>query len=255
MKFNKMKKTANQLGLRWLYDFIKNIREELINFRLMENSRQGSTLLSRRASRSLIHHYTGDASQLADDRTGFLGFGLIHYAFIRNLRPRRILCIGSKGGFIPALCALACKDNHYGHVDFVDPGFGPKDPVDKYWGGTGFWQTPAAKNHFLVFKLQDWLTLYPFTSKVFNKKYPRHKYDYIYLDGDHSYEGVKLDYQMFWPKLNKNGLLSLHDIIVQGYYKDSQCHYGVFKLWQELPENHKIKFPFPKNSGLGFLQK
>jgi len=249
------RKQAIRLHLFWLYNFFKNIRETLIDWRLTEKKRQGSILFSRRISRLLINHFIGDQSQLADDRKGFLGFGLIHYSLIRNLKPQRILCVGSKGGFIPALCALACQDNDFGQVDFVDPGFGPEDPQDKFWGGTGFWGKGDVKKHFSLFDLGKRIKHHQMTSSEFKKAYPKKIYDYIYLDGDHSYQGIKRDYQSFWPQLKKGGLMILHDIVAKGFYENSQCEYGVYRFWQELSEKNKITFPFPKNSGLGILQK
>jgi len=37
------------------------------------------------------------------------------------------------------------------------------------------------------------------------------KYDFIFIDGDHSYEGVKKDITLYEPKLKKGGLLIGHD--------------------------------------------
>jgi predicted O-methyltransferase YrrM len=36
--------------------------------------------------------------------------------------------------------------------------------------------------------------------------------DFIFIDGDHSYEGVKADVDVWLPKLNKNALIIFHDI-------------------------------------------
>lgn len=36
-------------------------------------------------------------------------------------------------------------------------------------------------------------------------------YDMIYIDGDHSYEGVKRDLELAWPKVRKGGFLCGHD--------------------------------------------
>lgn len=38
------------------------------------------------------------------------------------------------------------------------------------------------------------------------------KVDFIFIDGDHSYEGVKKDVDIWLPKLNPNALIVLHDI-------------------------------------------
>ena len=53
-----------------------------------------------------------------------LGYGWIHYGLIRQQKPKKLLCIGSRYGFIPAVMAQACKDNNLGKVDFVDAGYG-----------------------------------------------------------------------------------------------------------------------------------
>lgn len=36
--------------------------------------------------------------------------------------------------------------------------------------------------------------------------------DFLFIDGDHSYQGVKNDVDLWLPKLNSNGLLIMHDI-------------------------------------------
>jgi predicted O-methyltransferase YrrM len=35
--------------------------------------------------------------------------------------------------------------------------------------------------------------------------------DFIFIDGDHSYEGIKKDWQIFPDKLKKGGIMALHD--------------------------------------------
>jgi predicted O-methyltransferase YrrM len=36
--------------------------------------------------------------------------------------------------------------------------------------------------------------------------------DFLFIDGDHSYEGVKADVDAWFPKLNKNAIVIFHDI-------------------------------------------
>lgn len=35
--------------------------------------------------------------------------------------------------------------------------------------------------------------------------------DFVYIDGDHSYEGVKRDMEAYWPKIRSGGVLCGHD--------------------------------------------
>ena len=38
------------------------------------------------------------------------------------------------------------------------------------------------------------------------------KIDFIFIDGDHSYEGVKADVNAWFPKLKSGGIIAMHDI-------------------------------------------
>jgi hypothetical protein len=214
-----------------------------------------NNLLNRFPLKKFIKHFVKDDNwHEIDLKTKNLGYGLIHYSLIRVNQPKRILCIGSKYGFIPAICALACKHNQYGKVDFVDAGFDQSDLLNKeqHWGGVGFWKTKKGKNQFNKFSLKKFITQHLTTSLEFSTKNKANKWDYIYIDGDHSYEGAKLDYQLFWPRLTKNGIMSFHDICVK---EIDGVKYGVHRLWKELDQNHSQKFEFPGKYGLGMVQK
>jgi predicted O-methyltransferase YrrM len=54
----------------------------------------------------------------------------------------------------------------------------------------------------------------------------KEKYDCIFIDADHSYEGVKKDYENSIKALNKNGVLVFHDI--------GNTDTGVAQLWKEV---------------------
>ena len=216
------------------------------------STKKRQSLIKRRISRTLIETYSADLGQNINGTQYALGFGLIHYAFVRNLRPQRILCIGSRKGFVPAILALACKDNATGHVDFVDAGYGPETP-DKHWSGVGFWKQVDPEQHFSNIHVSQYISTYVMTTRAFAQRHPDRRYQYIYIDGDHSYRGVKLDYALFWPKLEKHGFMVFHDVVVKGYLDKGL--FGVWKFWKELGKKQTIVFPFPKDSGLGIIQK
>lgn len=210
-------------------------------------------MLSADTGRYLIDEFSGDAGQHTDIIRGFTGYGLMQYAIVRNARPRRILCIGSRRGFIPAILALAVRDNGHGHVDFVDPGYSMSSHPGISWGGVGFWKQHNPADHFSKLGIQSYITTYPVTSAQYAKHSGKSTYDYVYIDGDHSYEGVKHDFRTFWPKLSRGGFFVFHDISAKGKLEGGT--FGVRKLWKELNLPGKIQFPWPSESGLGIIQK
>ena len=191
-----------------------------------------------------------------DKTTANLGYGWIHYGLIRNLRPRRVLVIGSRYGFIPAVCALACRDEGTGIVDFVDAGYDYVNEKQKsHWGGVGFWKKADIKKHFGFFNLNQHIRTYVMTSKKFYRRYPRRRWGYINLDGDHSYKGVKYDFERCWPRLGNGGFISLHDIYTKRTEKFGDWEYGVYRYWEEIKRKYPNTLEFAGECGLGLLPK
>lgn len=58
--------------------------------------------------------------------------------------------------------------------------------------------------------------------------------DLLFLDGDHSAEGVKQDFEMYSPLVRKDGLVAFHDIVER-----HDC--AVKPFWDALP-GEKIEF-------------
>jgi cephalosporin hydroxylase len=54
--------------------------------------------------------------------------------------------------------------------------------------------------------------------------------DFLFIDGDHTYAGVKKDYQMYSPLVRKGGIIAFHDIQVNP--GAPKCE--VPKFWKEL---------------------
>jgi hypothetical protein len=74
--------------------------------------------------------------------------------------------------------------------------------------------------------------------------------DILFIDGDHSYEGVKQDFEMYRDVVQDNGLVIFHDI----GGNEILCK-GVCKFWCELKEQYSyIEFCEPKSwAGIGVL--
>jgi predicted O-methyltransferase YrrM len=61
------------------------------------------------------------------------------------------------------------------------------------------------------------------------------KLDFLFIDGDHSYEGVKQDFEMYSPLVRKGGIIAFHDVALtlkdlpspgNEYWEDLKKEYG-----------------------------
>lgn len=60
-------------------------------------------------------------------------------------------------------------------------------------------------------------------------------FDLIFLDADHSYTGVKKDFEVYRDLLSTHGVIAFHDIVASDFMK--QVGHGVWKFWQELKDH------------------
>lgn len=65
-----------------------------------------------------------------------------------------------------------------------------------------------------------------------------HSVDFLFIDGDHSYAGVKADFELYAPLVRKGGIIALHDIVPDHrtrFGRDTGCYAGeVHRFWSEL---------------------
>ena len=60
--------------------------------------------------------------------------------------------------------------------------------------------------------------------------------DILFIDGDHQYEGVKRDFELWSPLVRSGGVIVFHDIV-----KCDANNYGVHILWEELKSLHRTE--------------
>lgn len=78
------------------------------------------------------------------------------------------------------------------------------------------------------------------------KKFSQQSIDLLHIDGFHSYEAVRADFETWLPKISSKGVILLHDVNVR------RDDFGVWKLWDEIQSQYQ-NFLFPFGCGLGVL--
>jgi predicted O-methyltransferase YrrM len=147
------------------------------------------------------------------------------YGLVRAQHPEVIVEIGSARGRSTCALALACKKNGDGRVYAIDP------HTVNPWTEIG---TDGSTEAFLRARLRDyglepWCEVIVATSAEAAKGWTR-RIDLLFIDGDHSFEGVRADFEMFQPWLAPNALVVFHDTAWNYYtYSDKEPQPGDFK--------------------------
>jgi predicted O-methyltransferase YrrM len=74
------------------------------------------------------------------------------------------------------------------------------------------------------------------------------EYDLIFIDGDHSYEGVRRDFELYQELLSPRGYIVFHDIDPDHIFRDGAGG-QVYKFWQDLSYGSKTNIVTIKSSG------
>lgn len=62
--------------------------------------------------------------------------------------------------------------------------------------------------------------------------------DFLFIDGDHGYEGVKCDFELYTPLMAPDGLVAMHDIHVLPEQSEG---IRVQRFWQELQQSGRYR--------------
>jgi predicted O-methyltransferase YrrM len=144
-------------------------------------------------------------AQRAEDQN--LGLGWLYYSLGRILRPRRAVVIGSWRGFAPLMIGKALQDNvEPGEVIFIDPSL-----VDD------FWKRPVDVNAYFSGLGVENIRHFCMTTQEFVESSDYEslgEIGIVFIDGHHTQEQARFDYESFKGLLAPRGLVLLHDSMV-----------------------------------------
>lgn len=169
-------------------------------------------------------------------------------AVVEQHRPGLVLEIGTfNGGTMFVMSRLARPDATIISVDL---------PGGKYGGG-------YSESHMRIIKRlpssdQTLHLLRADSHSVETREQVSHilgtgKLDLLFIDGDHTYNGVKADFEMYAPLVRSGGIVAFHDI---AHHPPELCS-DVDVFWQELKSTYQyeeiIHDPNQGWAGIGIL--
>lgn len=208
-----------------------------------------------------------------------LGDGIMVYSIIQHMKAKNCVCIGSGGGYIPRIMTQARIDLYTSKIFEGNP--------DYNWGDIGATYVVDAcngiggpsdlENEDSFYRTHFYPRFIKETSeRAYYDFFVREdiKIDFLFIDGNHTYEGVKIDFELYSQILSENGVIMMHDtdeeyektmVVSEDAKKDYFEFSGPAKFVKELSENpswnlinlhnFRILKNKPSSSGITIINK
>ena len=168
--------------------------------------------------------------------------------------PRAVAEIGrAQGGTLALLCRAASSDALIISLDL---------PGSRYSGAVPFlnkgsWRGPllrAMRGPGQDVRIIDGDSTAPASVELFRAALGGRKLDLLLIDGDHTFEGVKSDFELYSGFIRPGGVIAFHDI--QPGFEDAGV--AVSRFWKEYPlpgsRSEFIADPSQLSYGIGALR-
>ncbi|MEM0085026.1 MAG: class I SAM-dependent methyltransferase [Candidatus Methanomethylicia archaeon] len=168
---------------------------------------------------------------------------------LKSVNPKNIVEIGTAGGGTLFLFAqVARSDALLISIDLPGGQFGGGYPAWKIPFYKSFARYATQRIELLRADSHDLNTLEKVKEILGDAQL-----DFLFIDGDHTYEGVKKDFEMYSPLIRKGGIIAFHDIVE--HPPETCCE--VSKFWNEVKQSYKyreiVKNWNQKWAGIGVL--
>jgi hypothetical protein len=176
----------------------------------------------------------------------WMGHKNFAYDLVSNFKPETIVELGTHYGTSFFSFCQAVKDQKYNsYLYAVDTWKGDKH-AGKY--NDSVYKTVVKIKNIYFKKLN--VKLFRQTFNTASNRFKGHSIDLLHIDGLHTYEAVKHDFETWLPKVKDTGIIMFHDI------QETKDDFGVYKLWQELKNKYRyIEFHHSHGLGIIFMSK
>ena len=165
------------------------------------------------------------------EKSAWVGHEKFALWLVDRMKPQIIVDVGMAQGYSTFMLAL--------------PGEGKVFGIDRFDGHGQGAEKDARRHYARLWKLGlRNVEILKGDSSEIARTWQHGRIDVLHIDADHTYEGVKRDYEAWSHHVRKNGVILFHDVV--------SPHPGVGKFFFSLPHQ---KLVFQHAYGLGVLPK
>jgi len=159
-------------------------------------------------------------------RSEILGLGNL----LKELAPTRSLEIGTNyGGTLLLLCALSAPKAKIISIDLPSGPFGGGYPKRKM---PIFRRFPRSGQKLHLIRADSHAAE---TKEQVLRLLQGERLDYLFIDADHTYDGVAGDFKMYAPLVRRGGMIAFHDIVT--HTRETRCE--VERFWSEVKQQYQ----------------
>jgi predicted O-methyltransferase YrrM len=170
----------------------------------------------------------------------------------QRIKARRILEVGAFKGQTTAVLSRVAAQNG-GSVIAIDPMRWASKPAHFFEWIDGllhpfsyestFWKNVRKTGHDNVTLIRALST----DAELIARPDPRlAEFDLVFIDGEHTYEGVLADIKNWGSRVRPGGLILMHDIIAR--------FPGVVKVFRQLESDPRYRIRWPKRGTVGVVE-
>jgi predicted O-methyltransferase YrrM len=164
-------------------------------------------------------------------------------SLLRELAPKRSLEIGTNyGGTLFLMCALSAPNAQIISVDLPRGRFGGGYPARK---APIYHRFPKSGQRLHLIRADSHSSA---TKEKVTGLLDGEPLDYLFIDADHTYEGVRQDFETYSKFVRSGGMIAFHDIVTH----DEKTRSEVERFWNEIKSGyaHRAFVESPENGKL-----
>lgn len=173
------------------------------------------------------------------------------YGLVRSMKPQVCVEIGSARGNSACHIGLALKENGGGRLYAIDPhqptAWNDEDSIDTY---------AVLRENLRRAGVEQQVEIVRQASTEAASEWDR-AIDLLFIDGDHSYGGVRRDWELFSPFVSRFGVVVFHDTIWevgQVHEESRRDNMGVPRLVDELRLQGYPVITLARDCGVSLVQ-